>query len=87
MVRTPPSVAFIALVENLSRRVIVLASPSFALYRCHNFTSFSVLIKANLQFKKPSLPFAHPSAARPSFPKKTRRFPSNPLRWLGFIGI
>jgi hypothetical protein len=33
-------VAFIAPVENLSRRVIVLASPSFALFRCHNVTSF-----------------------------------------------
>jgi hypothetical protein len=39
MVRAPPSVAFIAPVENLSGRVIVLTSPCFALYRCHNLTS------------------------------------------------
>jgi hypothetical protein len=84
MVRAPPSVAFIALVETLARRVIVLASPSFTLYRCHNFPSFSVLIKANLQFKKPSLPSLHPSAARPSstFYEPWLSVPSSRKVWL-----
>jgi hypothetical protein len=37
--------------------------------------------------KKPSTPKKHPSAARPSWSFKTRRFPSSPQGGFGFIGI
>ena len=37
--------------------------------------------------KKPSLPRFYPSAARPSYPSKIRRFPSPSYEGFGFVGI
>jgi len=86
MVRAPPLVAFIAAVKNLSRRVIVLASPSFALFRCHNLSPFQSLLRLTCNWKSRANSRFILRQLGHLWVNEIRRFPFLPHGEVSFIG-